>query len=102
MRPSRQSLLVQIHPEATPRLEGVPILPLGELHYYLGSYAEELYLAYSDEMSLRERILADLVSQEDRDTLTGHLICWIHQPYITDTVSAHLDAMLIECGLRSS
>lgn len=66
-----------------------------------GVYSEEIYLAYSEELSLRESIMADLLSQRDRDTLTVYLSCWLHEPHITSTVSEHLEAMLFECGLRS-
>lgn len=67
----------------------------------IGVYSEELYLAYSQEMSLRESIIGDLLSQSDRDTLTVYLSCWIHEPHITTSVNDHLEAMLFECSLRS-
>jgi len=65
-----------------------------------GVYSEELYLAYSQELSLRESIIGDLLSQKNRDTLTVYLSCWVHEPYITSGVNDHLEAMLFDCSLR--
>lgn len=69
-------------------------------HYYAAAYSEQLFLAYSQEMSMRESIVGDLFTQTNRDTLTIYLSCWLHEPYITHTVNEHLEAMLFDCGLR--
>jgi hypothetical protein len=50
---------------------------------------------------MRDSIIKDLLVQKDRDTLTVYLSCWIHEPYLTATVTDHFEAMLLECGLRN-
>ena len=73
------------------------------MYYFLvypGTYAEEIFQVYSQEMALRESIAGDILQQKERDTLTVYLSCWLHQPYISTESSDHLEAMLIECGLR--
>ena len=66
-----------------------------------GAYAEELYQAYSEELSLRQSIIGDILRQTNRDTLTVYLSCWLHQPYIKDYITDQLEAMVIECSLRT-
>ena len=67
-----------------------------------GEFAEGICRVYSQEMTLRENILSDILKQKDRDTLTVYLSCWLHQPYINSESSVHLEAMLTECGLRNA
>ena len=66
-----------------------------------GVYSEEIYSTYSHELSLRESIVGDIMKQKDRDTLTVYLSCWLHEPYIGTETTDHLEAMLIECDLRT-
>ena len=71
------------------------------LIFSAGTYSEEVYCAYSQEMSVKEDIIRDLLGQPDRDVLTVYLSCWLHEPYLTDHVNECLEALLIDCGLRS-
>ena len=68
--------------------------------FYPGTYAEQIFQVYSQEMSLRESIVGDILQQKERDTLTVYLSCWLHQPYISSESNDQLEAMLMECGLR--
>ena len=62
----------------------------------VGTYAEEVFQVYSQEMTLRESIVGDILQRTERDTLTMYLSCWLHQPYISRDSNDHLEAMLIE------
>lgn len=65
------------------------------------SYAEELYTAYSQELSLKQSILGDILQQSNRDTLTVYLSCWLHQPFVDSNAEDKLEALVIEARLRS-
>jgi hypothetical protein len=66
-----------------------------------GSYFVDLFRAYSEDMCVKESVVGDLTIQNDRDTLTVYLLCWLHQPYITPQCSDKLEALLIDSGLRT-
>ena len=70
------------------------------INFFPGTYAEEIFQAYSQEMTLRENIVKDILQQTERDTLTVYLSCWLHQPYVSRDINDRLEAMLIECSLR--
>ena len=44
--------------------------------------------------------MSDLLMQNDRDTLTVYLSCWLHQPYLGEKTSDKLEILLMETGLR--
>ncbi len=60
----------------------------------------EVFMAYSEEMSLKEEILADILVQKNQDTLAVYLSCWLHQPFLSPNFTVKLEALLTEVGLR--
>jgi len=68
--------------------------------FAIGLYSQEIFQAYSQELSVKESLISDILRQNDRDTLTVYLSCWLHQPYIDIHSNDKLEAMLLECGLR--
>ena len=52
-------------------------------------------------MSVKESVVGDVMRQNDRDILTVYLLCWLHHPYITTECSDKLEALLVDCGLRT-
>ena len=66
-----------------------------------GHYSQDIFLAYSQELSLKQSIVDDFLIQTDRDTLTVYLSCWLHQPYIDTQSTDKLEAMLMGCELRT-
>ena len=68
--------------------------------FAIGLYSQEIFQAYSQELSVKESLISDILRQNDCDTLTVYLSCWLHQPYIDIHSNDKLEAMLLECGLR--
>jgi len=66
-----------------------------------GSYFSDLFQAYSQDLSVKESIVEDLMRQRDRDTLTVYLSCWLHQPYISPQCGDKLEALRLDTGLRT-
>ena len=68
--------------------------------FIAGSHFEVVYKAYCQEISLREKILGDMIQQSCRDTVTMYLSCWLHEPYIGAECTESLEALLIDTNLR--
>ena len=66
-----------------------------------GEYSQDIFQAYSQELSVKESIIGGMLRQTDRDTLTVYLSCWLYQPYLDSHSSDRLEAMLVECGLQT-
>ena len=72
-----------------------------EFSLFSGSHFADLFQAYSEDMSVKESVVGDVMRQNDRDILTVYLLCWLHHPYITTECSDKLEALLVDCGLRT-
>ena len=59
-----------------------------------GEYSQDIFQAYSQELSVKESIIGDMLRQTDRDTLTVYLSCWLHQPYL-DNESQNVTALSV-------
>ncbi len=70
------------------------------IFFITGSHFEVVYKAYCQEISLREKILGDILQQSCRDTVTMYLSCWLHEPHIGAECIESLEALLIDTNLR--
>ena len=81
------------------------------IHPFLGRSSsgdgfEHMYKIYSQEASLRQRIVETLQTMAvspagvNRDEMMLHLSCWIHHPYCGPESALTLESMLVDCGLR--
>ena len=57
---------------------------------------------YTHELGVKETIVDSILSEKDRDTLTLHVLAWLHEPYIDESAAVLLESMLLETGLRES
>ena len=60
----------------------------------------ELFQAYSEELSLKEEIVKDILKQDNRDTLMVYLSCWLHQPFLSSDLTDKLKGILVAAGLQ--
>ena len=63
------------------------------------SHSEDIFQAYSEELSMRQAILKDILGA-DRDLVTVYLSLWLHQS-IPDSIHDKLDCLLIDCGHKN-
>ncbi|XP_067098799.1 cyclin-dependent kinase 2-interacting protein [Osmerus mordax] len=61
----------------------------------------KLYEAYSQELRLKQAILQELAHTSSPDLSMVHLSCWLHQPYLDDSLRLQLEGLLLETGHRT-
>ena len=61
----------------------------------------KLYEAYSQELRLKQAILQELAHTSRADLSMVHLSCWLHQPYLDDSLRLQLEGLLLETGHRT-
>lgn len=55
---------------------------------------------YKKELQLKQTIVQDIAHSADQDLMMVYLSSWLYQPYIENSSTLLLEAMLLETGHR--
>ena len=55
---------------------------------------------YTKEMETKKAITENICHVKDRNTMMFYTSAWIHQPFIEDSCTLIIEAMLLETGHR--
>lgn len=67
---------------------------------FLGDASQRLLDSFTNELSLKERLVTELTYRKNRDQLMVYLSLWLHEPLLYHDNDVLLESMLIETELR--
>lgn len=63
-----------------------------------GEACQDIYSAYDSEMEVKERVTSEVSHCKSESELMLHLVAWVYQPFVVNTVESTLESLLVETG----